>query len=180
MSATDVLAVAAVASSIFAATSAIVAAVSAIASRRAIAIANAAFVWPTVRLEMLANNQAAFYIKLHNDGPGPAFDVRLTTMPDERDNWVMPSIRAMRPGETVPPTRGPAEEFVTKAGDEFSIAGPEKFDLRTAVVAVRYEDSLGKVWEVREPLDPHRKMQSPRQLRPSRHSPRCWLEMPHW
>lgn len=181
MESDQILAIAAVASGAFAAISACAAAVSAYANRRSLSAAHAAFVWPTVRVgELSPGYPAPYYIRLYNDGPGTAFDVRISTTADEGFTWLMPPIRAMKSGETVPPMRGVPEEYVNTETDEFNLAGPIDYDYRTAVVAVRFEDSLGRLWEVREPLDPSRATHPPRQLRTSSHSLAKWRPLPKW
>jgi hypothetical protein len=104
-------------------------------------------------------------VRLCNDGPGVAFDVRFSVEPveDEVLRYVIPPIRAVRSGEVVPPHPEPQEHPI-RGDDEYVVAGPTDLS-RLAWVTVRYADALGRAWEVRAPLDPHRRLAAPRRLR---------------
>jgi hypothetical protein len=98
-----------------AAIAAIASAVSASTSRLAVDRANQAFVWATIS-RASDGGQSLVRVRLHNEGPGVARDVRwsATTLTEvSADEWDVddelilknksPLIRAMQPGESLPP-----------------------------------------------------------------------------
>lgn len=174
----DATTVAAVASSL----SAMMAAVSARSSRQAVTRANAPFVWPALRIGSRRDGRFPFYVRLHNDGPGVGFNVRFavcTGADDPQFMYVIPPIRAMRSGETVPPHPEPDEQPIRTLGDdteEFAVEGPA--DLDGASVVVRFSDGLGRSWEVESPVDPHSGIAHPRRLRTRRIQ--VWRRAQRW
>jgi hypothetical protein len=173
----DAPTVAAVASSL----SAFAAAVSARSSRQAVTRSNAPFVWPALRIGSRDSGVFSFYVRLHNDGPGVAFNVRFTVRTREDEHgYVIPPIRAMRSGEVVPPHPEPQEQPIRDAEDgsrEYAVAGPRSLDAPSWVV-VRFSDALGRRWEVAAPADPHDALLGPRRLRARRFQ--VWRRHENW
>jgi hypothetical protein len=151
-----------------AALSATAAAVSARSSRQAVTQANAPFVWPSIAIRGRPR-QYVLAVRLHNDGPGVAFDVRFaaaSALHDFREYAIAP-VRAMRSGEQVPPLREPEPQVQPRVQDdafEYPLPDPHQ----TWYVFVRYSDGLARNWEVRVPLEPEARIGRPRQLRRSR------------
>lgn len=153
---------------VFAAASAVAAAVSARTSRQAVTRANAPFVWPAITVLSEYGESVTrhvFGVRLHNDGPGVAFDVRFSVSAAEHgsDEYVPPPIRAMRSGEQVPPHPEPQEQPIRNGLYEYPLPG--KIDAGPWWVIVRYGDALGRRWQVRGPLDPHVQLDGPVRLR---------------
>jgi hypothetical protein len=143
------------------AVSAAAAALSARASRQAVVRAHRPFVWAEIHVVKGRRDDKMWLAKLrlHNDGPGAAFDVSAAVGPHYvyervRRHWwqvwsrtlsgyATPPIRAMRPGEAVPPRDSDEGLY------ELAIGSLEDW-----WVAVRYTDAAGVRWEFREPRSP--------------------------
>lgn len=143
---------------------------SALASSEAVARTHRPFVWPDWRYEHVAEGKGPEWsVRLHNDGPGVALDVRWSVYvlqpPEEfggradfdptqemRRNASEP-IRGMRPGTNTGWMSGTSE------------SGFEEW------VVVRFTDSAGSRWEYHEPWDvddlaePVRRLQKVRRRR---------------
>jgi hypothetical protein len=132
-----------------AAGSAVAAAVSAVASRKSVERAHRPFVWPAI-FHGSDGDTPVLRIRLHNDGAGVAYDVRwsfgtiVETSPgsydedrDEARQEASLAIRAIRPGESVPPEdHGWLEKEVALPPDD------------VGWILVRWSDSAGARWEV--------------------------------
>jgi hypothetical protein len=164
--------------------SATAAALSAQASREALRRTRAPFIWPAIAIRPSSREtgQHSIGVRLHNDSPGVAFDVRFSLdfaagspeKPDTETRYVIPPVCAMRSGEVVPPEKGEPEIV---RGDEFVVAGPR--DLRQPWwVVVRYADAAGRRWEIREPADPEGRLLGPLQLRSARWD--LWRRRADW
>jgi hypothetical protein len=158
---------------IVAAISAIAAAVSAWNSRKATERGHLPFVWPSISLRPVGDPESRQHVvgvQLFNDGAGGAFDVRFTiatkeSLADPCALYVVPPIRAMRPGEAVPPS-GDVEEQL-KEGDTYRIGLSEPLDSAWGVVT-RFADDLGRQWQLTALADPHSPLEGPVRLRTHR------------
>lgn len=156
---------------VFAAVSAIAAAISARSSRQAVVRSHAPFVWPSIAIRgpVLGLHQVG--VRLHNDGPGVAFNVRFSVANKQEgfgDIYAIPPIRAMRSGEKVPPHPEPEPQVQPMIRDdvyEYPLPGPLD---QSWWVVVRYADGLGGSWEIRAPIDPQGTLRGPHRLRSGR------------
>jgi hypothetical protein len=85
-----------------------------------------------------------------------AFNVRFTVANDHQDygEYAIAPIRAMRPGEQVPPLRDPDPQEQPRIRDDNVYEHPLPGGLdQSWWVLVRYADGLGKSWEIKAPLD---------------------------
>lgn len=148
-----------------AAVSATAAAVSAIASRQSVDRAHRPFVWPAISHASEAGTRI-LRIRLHNDGAGSAFDVRwsfgtiIESGPleygENRDQMAREAslaIRAIRPGESVPPK---SDGWLEKAAQ----LPPDDIGW----IVVRWTDSGGTRWEASD-QGPATMRKRPRRLR---------------
>lgn len=56
---------------------------------------------PALRIGSRQAGPFSFFVRLHNDGAGVAFNVRFTVRAEDSEHdYVIPSVRAMRDGET--------------------------------------------------------------------------------
>lgn len=154
-----------------AAASALAASVSARASRQAVTRANTPFVWPSISILPRSDSSGwSLKVRLYNDGPAVAFDVRFSVHDDTTEGpvgrvvrYVTPPVPAMRSGEAVPP-RGAEPEILDDAAEAFVISGPREITEPWWVV-VRYADALGREWEVRKSGNAEARTGPARQLR---------------
>jgi hypothetical protein len=169
-----------VVSGVGAALSAIAASVSARASRQAVSRAHRPFVWAETHLRGRAEDgRWSVGVRLHNDGPGVAFEVSAAVGPEYvphlmrmrgwrvwcrvRIGYASPPIRAMRAGEAVPP-RDDNELF------EMALKSIEHW-----WVVVRFTDAAGARWEFREPASIESLALPPQRVRR-----RPWRTRPGW
>jgi hypothetical protein len=125
------------------------------ASRQAVARTHRPFVWPEWGAEWSREDgRYEWRVRLHNDGPGVALDVRWSVWvehpPEDGDGrhsaeaeeqvrrLASEPIRGMRPGQTVPP-----DGWLTGTSEVGAIEW----------VVVRFTDSAGVRWEYNEPWD---------------------------
>jgi len=149
-----------------AAVSAAVSAFSAYTSRQAVDRSHRPFVWPAISNSRDPDGQHVLRIRLHNDGSGTAYDVRWSVgsvtegrkgdiVDDVRltsDN-VSQVIRALRPGEVLPPAEaGWLEQAVALPEDD------------VWWVLVRWTDPARVRWELSE-QGPTLLRSEPRRLR---------------
>ena len=152
-----------------AAVSALSAASSAWFSRRAVERSHAPFVWPSIAIRSVGapGPEHEIGIRLYNDGPGTAFNVRFTVASERwlsapEGLYVVPPIPAIKSGEVVPPGAEYGVEIIRD--NEFRVALDESLADDWYVV-VRYGDGLGRRWELRAPKDPHDHIRRPSRLR---------------
>lgn len=150
-----------------AAASAVAAAVSARSSHRAVTQAHTPFVWPSTAVRGPTLGQHNVAVRLHNDGPGVAFNVRFAVASGHRDygEYAIAPIPAVRPGEQIPPVRDPDPQVQPRIRDDtYEHPLPGGLD-QSWWVLVRYADGLGRNWEIKAPLDPEGSIRPPRRLR---------------
>jgi hypothetical protein len=150
-----------------AAVSAVAAAISARSSHRAVTQAHTPFVWPSIAVRGPALGQHIIGVRLHNDGPGVAFNVRFAVVSDHQDysEYAIAPIPAVRPGEQIPPVREPDPQVQPRIRDDaYEHPLPGGLD-QSWWVLVRYSDALGRTWEIKAPLDPEGSIRSPSRLR---------------
>lgn len=181
--------VASVASAGVAALSAIAASIAARASRQSVSRAHRPFVWPEVHIRRRTETGfTPLRVRLHNDGPGTAYDVscsigpRATPTPERLRRWhrrrvllgyAIPPVRAMRPGEAVPPRDADDSTL-------FEIALTTPLD-EPWWVAVRWTDAAGARWEFIEPQATDDLAWPPRRLRLRRRPlRRRWRPRAYW
>jgi hypothetical protein len=153
-----------------AAIAAISAAASARFSKRAVERNHTPFVWPSISIRSVGGPESRQHevgVRLHNDGSGAAFRVRFAIATNEslafpEGLYSPPPIRAIRPGEAVPPASGIEEQLVQE--NEYRIGLSEPLDSDWYVVT-RYSDDLGRLWELRASSDPHSGLLGPTPLR---------------
>lgn len=141
----------------FAAISAIAASLAAWNAYRGIQLGQRAFVYgePAVKSEpsepdggggFLSKRESHVEVRLHNDGPGTALDVRVR-LEDGAGNPIgdgAASVRALRPEESLPPDEG-----------QQGLVFPLPSDLlKPWATVVRYREIGGAAWEVRNPRHP--------------------------
>lgn len=150
-----------------AAVSAAAAAVSAVATKQSVERSHRPFVWPAISHGSDGGTRV-LRVRLHNDGAGVAYDVRWSfgtiiesspgTYDENREDAKTEAslaIRAIRPGESVPP-RGWLEKEVRLPPDD------------VGWILVRWSDAGGVRWEASD-QGPAALRTPPRRLRKS-----CW------
>jgi hypothetical protein len=163
---------------LIAAVSAVASAISAYTNRQAMARAQRPFVWPAISHGSDPDGTRVLRIRLHNDGTGPAYDVRWSvgSLTESESGEVVddahftkahvsPVIRALRASEVLPPDESWLEKAVALPEDD------------VWWVLVRWTDSAGARWELTE-QGPSLLRFEPRRLRTWRwqawRSPRDW------
>jgi hypothetical protein len=128
------------------------------ASRQAVVRANRPFVWPEAH-ESESNGKRTVRVRLHNDGPGVALDVRWSLVFPAKDRLAdrdqflelvkqlaSSTTRGLPPGESEPPSGNLSLPEVQV---------PDEHLEDPCWVAVRYTDSAGERWQYIEPSDPN-------------------------
>jgi hypothetical protein len=165
---------------VIAALSAIAASIAAWHARRGIQLSQRAFVYaePAIKSEpaesdgaggFLSKRESHVELRLFNDGPGTALDVRVRLETEAGDPISDPAapVRALKSGEALPPEDG-------QRGLMFDLPDLSK----PWAAVVRYREIGGAAWEVRNPRHPASLPLSQRRLRSS-HLDR-WRPPPGW
>jgi hypothetical protein len=150
-------------------------------SREAVARSHRPFVWPEWTVEPAEESEEkrqAWLVRLHNDGPGVALDVRWSVegaaqYPEQYEttaaDLASEPIRGMRPGMSVPPIEDPPGHLLARWRRVLPFVGDIEW------VVVRFTDSAGVRWEYAEPWEPGTLADPARRLRRVRiYKSRTW------